>query len=453
MTSAVLCLSLLTGCQLGSRTSSVPEEEGAVTAYAVDFEADGTMLDDYGYYSTELAFLEDYNSAMDSSRQIQIQYFPNIETMNRQLSTELLSGGGPDLFVFRDTTLPQFQSYATQGVFAPLDTFLEKNSYNKDWFQKVIFDYGTVDGTQRFIPLEYGIPVCITTQSLYDEFELENTATQINYQNYFGLLNTTGTLGKPINSNFNQFWFSELDSFRYRLLPAFIDKQQKEGQFTSAKFKESMEWYLQVVKAQNGRDGFSKAYGTAYASALRDGNLFFYNDPMMSDRFLSVRIDSYFGNTESKNIPLLSFPMKEYAGNDVCGFVGKMVAINDNSSRKNKAWEVIDYALSPNFQNSMANRSSPITGNPIRIEGQERNRENWLSFGSAEMKEIREDFVDQYYELLNSVTKCDCLTYNSMYVQEIFDPLYLEYESGTKTLDEFIKELQNKTGLYLKEQN
>ena len=101
----------------------------------------------------------------------------------------------------------------------------------------------------------------------------------------------------------------------------------------------------------------------------------------------------------------------------------------------------------------MSNSSSPITGNPVSLEGQKRNKENWINSGNVNTRELWKDFIDRYYELLNSVTKCDCLTYNSMYVQEVFDPLYLEYESGTKTLDEFVKELQNKTGLYLKEQN
>ncbi len=260
--SVILCLSLLTGCQLGSRTSSVPEEEGAVTAYAVDFEADGTVLDDYGYYSTELAFIEDYNSTVDSNHQIQVQYFSDIEAMNHQLSTELLSGGGPDLFVFRDTTLPRFQSYASQGVFTDLNSYFEKSGYDRSQFQETVFDYGSFNGVQRFIPLEYGIPVCITTQSLADKYGLEEIGDQLSYQNYFELLSETKTLGKPINSDFNLFWFNELDSFRYRLLPAFIDVQKKEGQFNSAKFKESMEEYLQVVKAQKGRDSFSKANGT-----------------------------------------------------------------------------------------------------------------------------------------------------------------------------------------------
>ncbi len=177
---------------------------------------------------------------------------------------------------------------------------------------------------------------------------------------------------------------------------------------------------------------------------------------MMADnRFLSIRMDSYYSNNESQNIPLLCYPIKEYAGNNFCGYVGKMIAINDNSKRKNKAWEVIDYALSPGYQNSMSNSSSPITGNPVNLEGQKRNKENWMNSGNVNTgtRELQKDFIDRYYELLNSVTKCDCLTYNAMYVQEVFDPLYLEYENGTKTLDEFVKELQNKTGLYLKEQN
>ena len=129
-----------------------------------------------------------------------------------------------------------------------------------------------------------------------------------------------------------------------------------------------------------------------------------------------------------------------------------MMAINDNSNRKNKAWEVIDYALSPSFQNSMVDTDYSAGLNPVSLEGQQRNKEMLLNINS-EQRAVMKDFIDRYYELLNSVTKCDCLMYNSMYVQEVFDPLYVEYENGTKTLDEFVKELQNKTGLYLKEQN
>ena len=464
MTSVILCLSLLTGCQLGSRTTA-PEEEGPVTVYAVDMslpENVENLREQRDYELTEYAFIEDYNNSVDGSRQIEVQLFADAETMNRQISTEVLSGGGPDLFLFRDSTLPHFQKYAGQGVFADLDEYLQGSGYEESQFQQTVYDYGKVNGKQKFVPLEYGIPVCITLQSLAEEYGLEEIGEQLNYQNYYELLSKTNTMGIPIfeeykEYDFHLFWFNELDSFRYRMLPSFINEERRAGQFTSPLFQGAIENYKEVVENQRGRDAFFTAFGNLQVGGLINRSLLFYNDPIMSDILLSNWfVDGYFISHQTTEEPMddtfLIYPIKEYNGKDYSAYVGRMMAINDNSNRKNKAWEVIDYALSPSFQNSMVDTDYSVGLNPVSLEGQQRNKEMLLNMNS-EQRALMKDFIDRYYELLNSVTKCDCLTYNSMYVQEVFDPLYLEYESGEKTLDEFVKELQNKTGLYLKEQN
>ncbi len=228
---SVLCLSLCTGCQLGSRTSSVQREEGAVTAYAVDINAQDYQVS-YDYATTEKNFLEKYNTSVDESRKIEIQYFPDEESMNQQLSTELLSGGGPDLFVFRDMTLPRYQTYANTGVFTDLNPFLERNGYEEKQFQKVVFDYGLVGEERRFIPIEYGVPICITNQEMAGNYHLEEIGDRLNYQDYYELLEKTNTLGKDVSisgKTFKMFWFSSVDSIRYRLLPEFINEDGKEG--------------------------------------------------------------------------------------------------------------------------------------------------------------------------------------------------------------------------------
>ena len=460
---SVLCLSLLTGCQLGVRTTA-PEEEGPVTVYAVDMslkENVEKLHEQRDYDLSEFAFITKYNNSVDSGRKVDVQLFTDAETMNRQISTEVLSGGGPDLFLFRDSTLPYFQKYASQGVFADLDEYLQGSGYEESQFQQTVFDYGKVNEKQKFVPLEYGIPVCITLQSLAEEYGLDEIGEQLNYQNYYELLSKTNTMGISISEeyDFNLFWFNELDSLRYRMLPIYIDEERGKGRFTSPEFQEAIENYKEVVENQRGRDAFFTAFGTAAISALADKHLLFYNDPIMSDmQLINIFIDKYFLYGEDEKYkkllddkPLI-YPIKEYNGEDYSAYVGRMMAINDNSNRKNKAWEVIDYALSPSFQNSMVDDDYSTGLNPVSLEGQQRNKEMLLNINS-EQRAVMKDFIDRYYELLNSVTKCDCLMYNSMYVQEVFDPLYVEYESGTKTLDEFIQELQNKTGLYLKEQN
>ena len=455
MTSVILCLSLLTGCQLGSRTSSVPEEEGSVTAYAIDVHPEDYQVS-YYYAVTEKNFLEKYNAAVDESRQINIQYFPDTESMNRQLSTEILSGGGPDLFLFRDTTMPQYQTYANRGVFSDLNPFLERNGYESRQFQQVVYDYGLVGEERRFIPIEYGVPICITNQEMAENYRLEEIDDRLNYQDYYELLEKTNTLGKDASisgKTFKMFWFSDVDSIRYRLLPGFINQETKEGMFLQPEFEQAISNYSEMVSNQGGFDAFESAYIHPSMSliALQDRALLFDYDPVSSQSRIYMKMDMYLEN--SQNSSLLLYPMKEFNKEDYSAYVGKMMAINENSSRKYKTWEVIEYALSASVQATAMIPSGPITGNAVTIEGQNRNKNEWLNSGNTIAQKSRKDFVNQYYEIINSVTKCDCLTYNPIYVQEVFDPLYLEYESGTKTLDEFIKELQNKTGLYLKEQN
>ena len=93
--SAILCLSLLTGCQLGSRTTGL-KEEGPVTVYAVDIDSQENqevLQEQRDYELTEYAFIEDYNNSVDGSRKIEVQLFADAETMNQQIFTEVLSGG------------------------------------------------------------------------------------------------------------------------------------------------------------------------------------------------------------------------------------------------------------------------------------------------------------------------------------------------------------------------
>ncbi len=438
----ILCLSLLTGCQLGSRTSSVPEEEGPVTVYAVDYETMGARNQTLWDQAVPQNFLKQYNSSVNKEQQVDIQYFPDVATMNQQLTTELLSEGGPDLFVFQETDLPNFLNFARQGVFVDLDPYLEKSGYSKDQFKEIVFDYGIVNGKRSFIPLEYGIPLCITTQSLAEEYGLDKIGEQLNFQNYYELLSGIKDIKPGVH------WFSELDSFLYRLIPAFIQSEENRGLFQSTTFKKSIEEYNEMLISQGGENSLVVRWEYEYMDILVNRELLFLNSPKMSDRILSSIVGQYWAGEEGKDNPLLLYPTKEYNGIDYCAYVGKMMAINHNSDRKNKAWEVIDHSLYPGFQSTMVGGY-----NPVNLEAQNRNRKDWENEGSAFGKTERKEFIKKYYEIVDSITKCDCLTYNPMYMQDVFGPLYQEYQDGKSTIDEFAKELQNKTGIYLREQN
>lgn len=457
----IFCAGLVSGCDSPQRPKHDATEsiaDGPVTAYAVDMTSNEnitTIHSNHEVFNNEQYFLEYYN---DNSGQtpVEVTLFPDAESMNKQLATELLSGGGPDLFVFQDSTMPQYRSYANQGVFADLNPYLEKSGYQSDQFQQKIFDYGTFDGKRRYIPLEYGVPVAVTTQSIAEAYGLEEIGAQLNYRNYFDLLSPTDAFETDIGNGYNMFWFSEIESFRYRIATSFLDEENKCGEFVSDNFKNSIEQYVRLIQGQKGHNGFYTALGNTRLSVVTDEYALFLNQPLMSDNYLNTISDDMWGLKEHQNETVLIYPIKEYNGEDFCAYIGKMMAVNNNSPRKDKAWEVINYAISPAMQETMTRfksyNNSPITGNPVSLQGQQSNRDEWLHSGTVpEVREVRTALIEKYYEILSSVTVCDTLTHNSQYMEEVFDPYYFSYEQGKITLDKFTSELQNKTGIYLKE--
>ena len=100
----IFCAGLVSGCDSPQRPKHDATEsiaDGPVTAYAVDMTSNEnitTIHSNHEVFNNEQYFLEYYN---DNSGQtpVEVTLFPDAESMNKQLATELLSGGGPDLFI------------------------------------------------------------------------------------------------------------------------------------------------------------------------------------------------------------------------------------------------------------------------------------------------------------------------------------------------------------------
>ncbi|MDE6983798.1 MAG: extracellular solute-binding protein, partial [Lachnospiraceae bacterium] len=87
---------------------------------------------------------------------------------NQQLSAELMSGAGADVFFIQDYW--DIDKLAAAGAFADLGGLYDSSAVFQDAdFRDEIMDAGLFDGKRYFLPMEYRIPMMVSTQEALDE--------------------------------------------------------------------------------------------------------------------------------------------------------------------------------------------------------------------------------------------------------------------------------------------
>lgn len=430
-----LVVSVLSGCsgKVEGDSSRGTDSEEKLTAYVVD--ADGYV---------NLSALEEYNRYAEEGDKIEVVTFSSVDEMNQRLATEITAGKGPDIFLYTESELPRFLSYAEKGVFADLTPLMEKTGFSREKYDQNALQYGQINGKQRFLPLGITVSFCVTTKSLSEQYGLAAIGEKLSYQNYFDLLEPTGTRG-------DVFWFSEVSSFLYPLATSFIDTENLESHFDSDKFRTALQ-NLETVKKEED----------AYFKACQDGEEYLTDFEMLHLKKLLFGHSYYSGARElqtaienfQKHSPEREefeiYPMRDFSDeNSFTSHIMQMVAVNETCKDKEKAWKFVEYLLSDSVQSTMGESNILIYGEPVNLDARRQNKELWEKF--AENDPALLNFIGKYYEMLDHTTGCGTITYNMEYFNQVFAPYYEDYEKGKITLEEFCRQLDNKTGIFLKE--
>ena len=106
-----------------------------------------------------------------------------------QIKTEVMSGGGPDLFVLSvgvnnytldtENLFKDLEKSARTGIFADLGTMLEADeTIDLEAFYPFVKEAGTVDGKLVLFPLSYYAPAYVTTQKNLEEIGFDRERAQ-----------------------------------------------------------------------------------------------------------------------------------------------------------------------------------------------------------------------------------------------------------------------------------
>lgn len=159
---------------------------------------EATYLDRASNYATAKRTMEELLVDMKAKLGIQdivIEFIPrgpgedggtvSRATAVKRLRLEILSGGGPDVFVMRympvaeadgfsidsgDTLIKSPQSVMESGLFLPVDDYIENNTGLTEWnkFPKSIMDAGCNSEGQQIIPITYTFPVIIYPREVFN---------------------------------------------------------------------------------------------------------------------------------------------------------------------------------------------------------------------------------------------------------------------------------------------
>lgn len=87
---------------------------------------------------------------------------------NQQISAQLMSGSGADIFFLQDYW--DIDKLVQAGAFADLNEIYENSAvFHDDDFAGNIMDAGVFDGKRYFLPMEYRLPMLISTREILEE--------------------------------------------------------------------------------------------------------------------------------------------------------------------------------------------------------------------------------------------------------------------------------------------
>ena len=443
----IITVFAFSGC--GESTASSNSSKLTYCAYYEDAICD--IIKRYNKYCTK---------HYDESYQIEIVEFESQEEMNIKISTEVMSGDGPDI-ISLDQPLP-FEKLIENHAFADVDELINTYDSNIDFndYNTKVMESGIVNRKRYFVPFFYCPNIFISTQEKLKEYDLNSS--DFSYKE----------LSKQLSQEKVSCSLFGNESDNYSLLYSFIDSyvnfDNKTTNFDTNSFLENIDYIKKLINNDNTNEN---VYYNLYNSE-NNGCILSTPKLLFSGTIGGVKTAYYNIFLQNKTPAIL--PNFSYE-NKITAYVECGIAINQNSDKKDKALRFIEYCLSEDVQEYWCGSRSdkgfsgtneislPVNNKAFDYAVEVETGEEWDYNEDGEFDEEEKEFSENvdsifwkdYLGIIDDISGCTLYNYknlkNTYYNSTVIGDIVDKYLSGDISKDKFIRQLSAATEIYLTE--
>lgn len=349
---ALLCM-LFSGCA---------ESEPKPLRVCVDIGYTGSSESVEDTFERMMEYVSDMGEVYGGPVDIELEVIPMLgdarESVLERVRTEVMAGGGPDIFLVsnknpmttgEDALFPVPEKAMQNGVFLPLDKYIEENAQFTDWRnqEQSIMAGGRTDRGQLIIPLSYTFPLTAFRKSEV----VHNASKEMTWDDMLsdesGVMRAAGTWFHASSSDF-EMWESPYLSY---ILGDLADYSTEKLLFTEDELLQRTKDVMDLKRRQEANefaevpDHFQHCINAGYDNFIE------YN-----------KRNAIKSHEDLTMIPLYS----ENGG--VTATIVSYAAVNSNTKRAKDAFFVLDVLMSSTIQRTSAAFNTFLDFNAIPLQ-------------------------------------------------------------------------------------
>lgn len=357
---------------------------------------------------------------------------------NHQLSAQLMSGEGADVFFIQDYW--DVDKLLQSGAFADLTEIYDSMDVFEDAdFRKVILDAGVIDGKRMFLPMECDIPFFLTTRQALQEtgFQIEKCI------DFDGFLEESWRFMQNTN-NQRKLFRMDLTARDCLFWAGYPIVENGEIVWDIEETRRYYEWYKEIYEQQRGEEEyfFGDLIG---AAAVRDHKCLFENSLQMRDDLDTIRALYTIGE------PVMLPCYNREKG--ITATIKKMVAVRANSENLDNVKKFLEILFQ---EETMRTFGAYRGGISVRKGVEDDYYEGYLieepyktgvNGFSVELPVLQKKDFDTYYAYADKINK---VVYERGWRRDFRDEMS-HYLDGEVSYEEAAEQAKKKLEFYLSE--
>ena len=394
-----------------------------------------------------------YSSLLDPAVEIFKDRYPEIEVsytivsddeFETRIRTEIPAGRGPDLVLMTDLVFPDMYKTMQTDLFEDLNPYFgtDEEIALTD-FVKPVMDGGVLNGKRYLAPVNYELPICLTTQAILDEVGM--TADDLKTCDGFCEAAARFHEKYPDSTLFFDSGgvnpaLSDLKALCMNFGIRFIDCENGTLDIDEDRFRQCADLAKLYYDPDYDTDEMAvwdiPYYGAGGGLHLK---LFPYDDFNASD-YMTYKNSRYFLEADGEE-PVLFVPSNQYGG--VTAKLGLCTAIPRGAANKASAWKLLKILLSDEIQGGHDEQrwgnSYFWFGEPVRLSSMKAK----MDMG-PDMTPDGPEF-DRFIELVQSPT--EALMFPLIYSKYLKEDI-MPYVRGERPWEDCWKSFVNTLELY-----